>query len=209
MSGVAAIVFAAGLSSRMGFNKLTADLCGAPVLGHVTSKVASITGFHARILVVGFEHQKVLSAVRGYGLEEFHVVYNSSYKSGLSTSMRLGINAAGSSAAYMFIHGDMPFVRKTTIETLINVFEEKRPLILAPVYKGRRGLPVIVDSRLESELARIEGDVGARAIFSRYSKDMLLLDVEDEFILFDIDSPRDLEHARRICNHMRHTMTPI
>jgi molybdenum cofactor cytidylyltransferase len=203
VEGVAAIVFAAGSSSRMGFNKLTADLCGAPVLGHVMLKVASIEGFHARVLVVGFEHEKVLSAVGEYGLDAFRVVVNREYFKGLSSSMRLGLEAAGPSAAYMFIHGDMPFVRRGTMERLLGEFSERRPLILAPTHRGRRGLPVIVDARLRRDLMEVAGDIGARAVFGKYAGDLALVEVDDEFILFDIDTPSDLDAARRLCRALQ------
>ena len=187
----------------MGFNKLVADLCGKPVLAHVLIKVSTIETLDPKILVLGFEHDRVLSVARSYGLERFKVVVNAEYEKGLSTSMRRAIKAAWNVDAYMFIHGDMPLVRKETIEELARFYAEKRPLILIPRYKGVRGLPVTVSSELRSELARIEGDRGARALFGKYRDEIVYIDVDDEFIIFDIDTPEDLELARRMCERNR------
>ena len=197
---IAGIVFAAGRSSRMGFNKLIADLCGMPVLAHVLVKVCSIDSLDPKILVVGFEHDRVLSAAKNYGLEKFKVAINREYERGLSTSMRKALELAMNVDAFMFIHGDMPLIKAETIERLASLYMEREPLILIPRYMGTRGSPVIVSSALREELSRIEGDIGARALFGKYRERITYVDVDDEYILFDIDTPEDLKRARSLCS---------
>lgn len=198
--GFVAVVLAAGSSSRMGFNKLVADLCGRPVVSYALGLASSVERFSRRLVVVGFERDRVVKVVEEACGGLFEVVGNEEHREGIASSIRAAVSHAPGASAYAFIHGDMPFVRRETLEALLDHFIEGSPLIAVPRYKGVRGLPVIVSGELAGELKKLRGDVGARTLFSKYSRRVLFVDVEDEYVVFDIDTPEDLEKARAICS---------
>jgi molybdenum cofactor cytidylyltransferase len=89
---------------------------------------------------------------------------------------------------------DMPEIASGTISALIEAW---RPLgsagIVAPVFKGQRGHPVVLGSDHFPALRLLTGDRGARTILQAQSADLQLVDVDDSGVLFDLDTPADLE----------------
>jgi molybdenum cofactor cytidylyltransferase len=200
---VASVVLAAGLSRRMGFNKLLAPVCGKPLLQHVLDLVARVELFSERILVLGYMHENICKGIDRSILGMFRVVVNEGYSEGLSSSVRRAVmEIQGDIDAIMFFNGDTPFVREGTVLKLLDVYRSLKPLIVAPSYRGVRGTPVLIDLSLRGELLNLRGDVGARAIFHRYGDRMFLVDVEDPGVLIDIDTPEDLEKANKMCYHL-------
>jgi len=200
---VASVVLAAGLSSRMGFNKLVAPVCGKPLIQHVLELVAGVELFSERVLVLGYMHGDVYRSIDRSILEMFRVVVNESYFEGLGSSVRKAVMEVQEGVnAIMFFNGDTPFVKRSTVLKLLDVYGSLKPLIVAPSHRGVRGTPVLLDSSLRGELLSLRGDVGARSIFPRYRDRMVVVDVEDPGILFDIDTPEDLMKANNMCYNL-------
>jgi molybdenum cofactor cytidylyltransferase len=197
---VASVVLAAGLSRRMGFNKLVAPVCGKPLLQHVLDLVAGVGLFSERVLVLGYMHEAVYRSIDRSILGMFRMVVNESYSEGLGSSVRRAImEIQGGVDAIMFFNGDTPFVRRSTVLKLLDVYRSLKPLIVAPSHRGVRGTPVLLDSSLRGELLNLKGDIGARAIFHKYGDKMVVVDVEDPGVLLDIDTPEDLRKANNMC----------
>lgn len=105
---VASVVLAAGLSRRMGFNKLVAPVCGKPLLQHVLDLVAGVGLFSERVLVLGYMHEAVYRSIDRSILDMFRVVVNESYSEGLSSSVRRAImEIQGGVDAIMFFNGTL------------------------------------------------------------------------------------------------------
>lgn len=86
--------------------------------------------------------------------------------------------------------GDMPCIAASSMQAVLQGLGTHA--IAAPLYQGQRGHPVAFRCSLMPELARLQGDEGARHLFTKYSVNRIELD--DPGVCFDIDSPADLEH---------------
>jgi molybdenum cofactor cytidylyltransferase len=62
---------------------------------------------------------------------------------------------------------------------------------VAPFYRGQRGNPVLFDRALFAELQGVEGDRGGRAVITRHEADLVGVEVDDDAVLSDIDTPED------------------
>ncbi|MDW8058528.1 MAG: nucleotidyltransferase family protein [Thermomicrobium sp.] len=196
MSRIAAVVLAAGFSRRLGVAKQFVDLCGKPALQHVLDALRH-TGFEPLILVVNPE---VTRALAGLDTTGYRVVVNEQAAEGQSSSVRAAIAALPpDSDAVVFVLGDQPFVDRSTIERLIELFERTGAPIVRPRYADGPGNPVLIARPLFEELAALTGDTGARPLFQRHADELVECDCTDRSAPLDLDTPEDVERARRIC----------
>ncbi|MFI5011454.1 MAG: NTP transferase domain-containing protein [Hyphomicrobiales bacterium] len=194
---VAAVILAAGRSTRMGRNKMLADLDGETLIRRT---VRAVLESRARpvFVVTGHEPEKLAEALAGLDVSWLD---NPRFAEGLSTSLVTGIGAVpqGASGALICL-GDMPLVGAGLIDTLIARFEnEPRVGAVVPAHGGQWGNPVIVSRALFPEVATLAGDAGARKLL-RGRRDVTVVEVADEAVLIDADTPRalsELQHKMR------------
>lgn len=185
---IAVVVLAAGESKRFGEFKLSARVCGKPMLSWVLeSAIASRVG--PVYVVTGYNAHEVVRLAADYDVK---MVYNPWFRHGLSTSIKSAIIAAPHFDGYIFALGDMPFVRPETLRALSDNLT--RAPIVYPVYRGRRGNPVLVRRDVLAFLLGLEGDVGARALLGMLRS--LGIEVQDRGVVIDIDTRDDVPLCR-------------
>lgn len=197
---ISGIVLAAGRSSRMGSPKPLVRIAGRPLLERMLDALAASRVAEV-VVVLGHEAARV---TREIDMATARVVVNPEYLRGMSTSIRAGLRAADPAAVgYLLLLGDQPFVASTTLDALLNTWRPDGPRILIPTFRGRRGNPVLVDRALAPEMDRISGDQGFRALFAERAEDILEVAVDDPGILFDMDTPEQVESLEaRLTNRM-------
>jgi molybdenum cofactor cytidylyltransferase len=194
---VAAIVLAAGRSSRMGgSNKLLAELGGRPLV-RIVAEAALASRARPVIVVTGHQHERVEAALTGLDVT---FVHNPAYADGLSTSLKAGIAATPASADGVIVClGDMPQVDARLIDRLLAAFDpEKGALIVVPTIAGKRGNPVVWLRRFFPDLAGLTGDVGARGLIAGYAEAIVEVPVTDAAAFTDIDTPDALAAVRAV-----------
>jgi molybdenum cofactor cytidylyltransferase len=196
LAPVAAIVLAAGRSTRMGgANKLLCEVAGAPMLRHVAG---SALGSRARpvLVVTGHQQDAVRAALAGLPVR---FVANPDYASGLMSSLKAGIAALpGGIAGALVALGDMPMLRPADFDRLIAAFlAAAAGAIIVPVHRGRRGNPVLWPAAYFLEILALEGDTGARQLFARHAAAIREVPVEAAAVLEDIDTPEALAELNR------------
>ncbi|MBR1222873.1 molybdopterin-binding/glycosyltransferase family 2 protein [Bradyrhizobium sp. U87765 SZCCT0131] len=192
---VAAIVLAAGRSTRMGGpNKLLAELSGRPLVRIVAeqarrSKAASV------IVVTGHQADEIKGALAGLDVT---FVHNPDFAGGIASSVKAGIAAVPADAdGAVVCLGDMPMVETALVDRLIEAFDPDRgALIAVPVSDGRRGNPVLWSRRFFPELMTLDGDTGARHLIARHGEAVAEVVVEGNGAFLDIDTPDALALAR-------------
>jgi molybdenum cofactor cytidylyltransferase len=188
---VAALVLAAGRSTRMGaVNKMLAEIGGKPLV-RIAAEQAVASHAHPVIVVTGHEREKVEAALNGLPVR---FVHNADYAEGLGTSLKAGIAAVPEEAdAVVVCLGDMPQVDAALINRLIAAFDPERgALVVVPSIDGRRGNPVVWSRRFFHDLMAIQGDVGARHLIGNYAEVVVEVPVAGEAALTDVDTPESL-----------------
>ncbi len=188
---VAAIVLAAGRASRMGSNKLLAELDDVPI---VRRTVAAALASRARpvVVVTGHEAAAVREALAGLDVVFAH---NPSFAEGMSTSLRAGLAAAGTADAALVCLGDMPRLAAHHLDAVIAAHGGGEAIVV-PTFDKKRGNPVLWPRRYFAEIAALSGDVGARALIDRYAEHVAFLPIDDPAILVDVDTPEALARLR-------------
>jgi molybdenum cofactor cytidylyltransferase len=191
---VAAIVLAAGRSTRMGAqNKLLADIGGKPMVRRVV-EMALASKARPVLVVTGHMAAEVSAALAGLDLV---LVANPDYASGLAGSLKAGIRAVPAECAgALILLGDMPRIAPGHVDLLVETFAAVRESILVPVHEGRRGNPVLWPRRYFPELLQLDGDAGARRLVAAHAQEVREIAIADEAILSDIDTPEALARMR-------------
>ena len=191
---VAAIILAAGRSTRMGSNKLLEELDGKALVRHVAD--AALGSIARSVWVVtGHEGESVRARLDGLGIR---FVHNPDFALGLSTSLKAGVMALPAEAkGVVVLLGDMPRVTSEVINFVIQAFEAQPQAIAAvPVYQGEWGNPVLLSRSLFGAVAALQGDAGARKLLNGRAGEVLEVPVSNDAVLIDLDTPEALARAR-------------
>jgi molybdenum cofactor cytidylyltransferase len=192
---IAAVVLAAGRSTRMGaINKLIAEIGGKPLV-RIAAEQALASRASPVIVVTGHERERVEAALAGLPVR---IVHNPDYAEGLGTSLKAGIAAVPPEADGAIIClGDMPQVSSALIDKLIAAFDPERgALVVVPSIDGRRGNPVVWSRRFFHDLMAIAGDIGARYLIGSYAEAVVEVPVADDAALIDVDTPESLSAVK-------------
>lgn len=190
---VAAIVLAAGQSSRMGAqNKLLLRDGGDSLVRHAV-KMAVLSQLTPVIVVLGHEAEAVRADLAGL---DVRFVTNPDYEHGLSSSLKCGIAALPENIdGAAVILADMPNLDTALIDRLYAAFEaEPKALAVVPVHEGVWGNPCILAAALFSEVARLSGDQGAKKILEAHRDMVVEMPVTSDAASRDIDTPQDWAH---------------
>lgn len=190
---IAAIVLAAGTSSRMGRQKLTLPMADGRPLVRASVEQVLLAGVDDTVVVLGGDAEAVALALAPLPVR---TVVNSRYAEGQSTSLRAGLDALrpGTVAAVVAL-GDQPLPDPDVIRRLIAAFRATGRLIAAPVYRDGRGNPVLFAASLFAELGAVTGDRGGREVVARDPARVAEVSV-DASMPADIDTPEDYRTAR-------------
>jgi molybdenum cofactor cytidylyltransferase len=189
-SKVAAIVLAAGRSTRMGHNKLMAEIGGEPLLLRIVD--AALASRARPVLVVtGHEAERVRAAL---GKRPVAFAHNPDFATGLSSSLRRGLAALPTEVdAAIICLGDMPQVDAGLLDRLMHAFNPvEGRVICVPVWRGKRGNPVLWGRQLFAEMAALTGDVGAKHLMTEHPELVAEVPAESEAVLTDVDTPEAL-----------------
>lgn len=196
----AAIILAAGSSSRMGEgrHKLLLPLHGRPVLAHVLDTVLASQA-RPIVLVLGHQPEQVRTHIAAYTTHpDIQVVENPDYLQGMSTSMRLGIQILQTDGymksrdksidSALVLLGDQPLITAQHIDTLIATYRTTGKRITAPTYEGKRGNPILFDASLFPELLQITGDEGGRSVLERHREEIATVEMGNPLANIDVDT---------------------
>ena len=189
---IAAIVLAAGRSSRFdGGNKLLADFQGRPVIHHVMTAVAASPVDEIILVTAAFGGKIFASAGQG----RWRTIVNPDAEDGISSSIQYGLShLEGDIDGALIILADMPRVSTAMIERLCTTFlaRQGHAIVFPQTADGQQGNPVLWPKPLFAELMALTGDVGGKAILARYTHLHCPVPVEDNAVLYDIDTKDDL-----------------
>ena len=194
---IAALVLAAGASSRMGRPKAALPL--GPGLGTVLSRgVATLlaAGVPRVVVVAGAHPDAVREALDGTDAR-VSVVDNPAWAVGQLSSLICGLNAVddGRLEAVLMTLVDVPLVAPATVRHLIDTWRETRAPIVRPARGDMHGHPVLFDRRIFAELRAADPTSGAKPVVHAHAHEIVNVAVDDEGAFLDLDTPEDYARA--------------
>ena len=193
---IGALLLAAGQSRRMGGpNKLLAEIDGVPMVARVAQRLLASRA-RPIIAVLGNQADAVDAALGKLPVER---VRNPDFAAGLSTSLKRGIAALPPELDGVIVClGDMPLISGRHLDRLIAAFNplEGRAIIV-PTRRGKRGNPVLWSKRFFAQMTELAGDVGAKHLIGEHADLVAEVEMDDDAVLVDIDTPEALDALRQ------------
>lgn len=179
---IVAVVLAAGLARRMGRQKLLLELEGRPLVRWAVEAVARHVD--EVVVVTGGDDSPIREALRGLAVR---FVRNPRPEDGQGSSIAVGIGAlAAETRAALIVLGDQPRLPDGVVPALLQAFTHGGKSIVAPLYRGTQGTPVLFAAEVFGELLALGGDAGARGVVHARPERV-------QAVPFDLPMPADVD----------------
>src|SRR5467141_4246428 len=170
---LAGVVLAAGRSARMGSPKALLDFLGRPFAVSVLGALEALE-VKTRVVVLGPDAPRIQPALAGH---DCMIVENLEPETGPIESLRVALRALQplQPSAILVWPVDLPHVRVTTVERLLETHRRTEAPAIVPTFAERRGHPVIWGSALFSALLESKAATrqGARAVLHQHEKEVV------------------------------------
>lgn len=176
---VSGLVLAAGGSSRMGRPKMLLPIAGEPLVARAVRPLLE-AGLSRIVVVIGAEADAVHAALPA--VTDVAAVVNAAWRTGMASSLRVGLAACAGADAVLVVLGDQPSVTAAAVGRVLAA-APGRPLVVAS-HAGRVVHPILFARELFPELEALDGDVGAREVVRRHLARAALVEG---------DAPRDVD----------------
>ena len=191
---VAAIILAAGASSRLGQPKQLL-LHGGETMIERAIRMAIESGATPVLVVLGAHYELICKAVPFGAPGSAIAVVNEHWEQGISTSIHAGLRALEAAApqaqGVMILSCDQPRLTADHLRVLLASFSNQaEPTIAASAYAATQGVPAIFPRQVFADLLALSGDRGARALLMQPSCPLISVDFPGGEI--DIDLPADI-----------------
>ena len=185
MGEIWAVILAAGESKRMGSPKMLLPFNGSTMIECV---IANVTKSDADkiIVVLGAEKEALIQLTGKWHIE---YCYNENYKEGMLSSVQCGFkNLPPGCKASLVFQGDQPLITYITINTVINAYISSEKGIVIPVYRDKRGHPILIDMKYRNDIDKLSRDKGLRSLAYKFAADVFEVETDESGILRDFDT---------------------
>lgn len=188
-----AVVLAAGLSSRMGKQKLLLPWNDSTVICTVTDTLLS-ADIEKIVVVTGRDPEKIADALSGKPVE---IAYNADFANGnMITSLVTGLRALHDRVdSVLMVLGDQPQMEKATVVKLIETWLHQPESLCIPSWQMRRGHPWVIPEDLWDDLFAMPADETMRDFIQKHEQRIHYVVVDTPTILVDLDTPEDYQRS--------------
>jgi len=182
-SEISAVILAAGKENYKGVPTQLFPIKDEPVISRCVN-IYHAGGISDLNVVLGYKAEIIKRILLG---KDIKVIINRNYTLPMCYSLKAGLKLISPDVNAVFVAlGDQPFINPEVITTLVDVYRKKRPLIVSPEYKGKRGHPVLFDSKLIPELLKVKRGRGGIEVVQKYQSEMVKVRVNDEGVVKDL-----------------------
>lgn len=200
---ISCIVLAAGMSRRMGAeNKMLLPFRDSTIFETTLSNILK-ADIGKMVVIVGYESKKIKNVLENTPLSissKIHIVENSDYEKGMTTSIKAGIEA-NQDNHFMICLSDMPLITPDEYRFLAARFsailKQDEKAIVVPFFKGEKGNPVIFSAFYIHELLSLSDTEGGKTILQKYKNHVHNIEMPTDSVLRDADTPEDYLRLNR------------
>jgi molybdenum cofactor cytidylyltransferase len=192
---VGAVVLAAGLSRRMGEPKVLLPWGQSTIVREIVQTIVETGLFAETLVVTGQWDDAIRQQVDGLPVRPVH---NPRFAEGeMISSVQVGLqHLSPSVGAALILLGDQPGLQPAVMKEVLDAYARMLSPIVAPVYQGQRGHPVLFDRVLWDEILALPDGAAPRDVLRAHSQEIVQVAVETKTILQDIDTPQDYDRER-------------
>jgi molybdenum cofactor cytidylyltransferase len=195
---ISSILLAAGESSRMeGENKLVKEINGIPLIKYA---VKNILGSAIEELVIVLGHEKLVIENIIEKNKKIKFVYNENYKTGITSSIKKGLNhISEKSEAFFICLGDMPNVNQNIYNKIIKtrynynkkLAPDKKKEIIIPMVEEKEGNPLLFSKFMKEKIFNIADDSNVKKVLDENKSKILYAPIKSTGITLDFNTKKD------------------
>lgn len=187
---LAAVILSGGASSRMGSPKALLAYQGRPFLEHLL-EVSQHPKISTRRVVLGAHAEPIAREIH---LHADEIVINDEWEKGQLSSIHAALHSlpAGIDGMLLLLI-DHPLISAGLVRELIEAFYASRKPIVLPLYRGRRGHPIIFSSTLFPELMAAPLETGARYVVWQHAAEIQAVETTEEGCVLNLNDPDTLQ----------------
>lgn len=192
---VGAVVLAAGLSQRMGQQKLILPWGRHTVIEQVLESL-KLGGIDLIVVVTGKSHEILTEKLSGLDVT---LAYNPDYSNGsMMTSLQVGIGALSrlNATSAILALGDQPQILPDTVREVLHASQLDSDKIIVPSWQMRRGHPWVIPARFWKQILSSHKEFTMRDFLKANENLIRYVLVETPTILADLDTPEEYEQQR-------------
>lgn len=181
----AAIIVAAGMSSRMGDFKPMLNIGSISIAQRIVANFHQ-AGVDKIVMITGYNAITLERHLSGNGII---FLRNENYETTqMFDSAKIGLEYLKDKCdRILFTPVDIPLFTSATVRTLIESGAE----LACPVCEGQQGHPILIAARLVDSILSDSGEGGLKGAISRCGAELREIEVEDAGVLHDADTPED------------------
>jgi len=189
---VAAIVLAAGRSTRMGTPKQILPWGDTTLIGEVVRRLEQCA-LAEMLVVTGAAREAVEASLTNTSAR---CVFNPDYESSeMARSLQVGLQAmAPNISAVLVVLADQPQMESAVIGAVTQRWRETLAPMVAPAHHGQRGHPMLFDHASWPTLFQLPAHANPREALSAHPIE--LVNVATDSIFLDLDTPAEYAHAK-------------
>jgi molybdenum cofactor cytidylyltransferase len=180
-----AVVLAGGESRRMGTPKMLLPFGDSTMLEKTIGNIEN-AGIRNILVVLGAEKERIEVLLKAGNVSS---CFNDRYKDGMLSSVICGVeNIPDKAEAVLVFQGDEPLIRPSSIKNVIEGYRSSGGGLVVPVYKNRRGHPLLIDKKYLGEISRLDPGKGLRSLTEIHHDEVIEVETDDPGILKDFDT---------------------
>jgi molybdenum cofactor cytidylyltransferase len=197
----------------MGAQKLLLPFDGRTVIGRIAGEILR-SPVARTLVIVGADGARVAAALekeraspkgaktqrdrepcessREAPQDSFSFVTNPDPAGDMLSSVRCGLRALPPDCeAILVALGDQPSITADLVARIVHASHASGRGIIVPVYRGKRGHPLLFSARYSQEVLTRYDDLGLRGLLHAHPKDVFELPADSASVLSDMDYPHD------------------
>lgn len=179
---VGAVILAAGESRRMREPKLLLRIGDKRVIEWVVDSFKGVVD--ELVVVLGHDPESLIPILEKL---ETRWVVNENYREGMAASFKKGLEQLKNCDVVFLALGDQPFVDRDFLMKAVDAWKEGAKIV-SPVYKGKKGHPVLFDQSLFNEILSLQKHEMIRDVIHRHGDKHHLVEA-GEWAAIDLDTP--------------------
>lgn len=188
---ISCILLAAGASTRFGSPKALVRIGANSIIERILAMLLDTKASEV-IVVLGADAEKISSKIpKNSGIK---IVLNENYSQGQTSSFKAGLtNLDSNTEGILLLPVDMPFIKKETINLLIETFLKNTYLIVVPTYENKNGHPPIFSKRLFRDFKDLKNDEPLSTLSRKHEKETLKLPVNDPGVIRSFNTMQEFK----------------
>jgi len=186
---VGAVILAAGKSERMKQNKLLLILNNKTLIETVLDAL-SAAEINEQVVVLGYKLEEIVEVIKPR-LGKVKIALNVDYEKGMTSSFQTGLIVISNVDAVFLVLGDQLVLDPNLLKKMVGIMETNPDaLIVCPMYKGKKGHPLLFRRHLFGEIMSLREDQTIRDVVHAHTDKLMTVEAP-EWSIMDIDTPED------------------